>query len=44
MEQKEAFAWTAQLSGQLFKGEEAAEGMKAFLQKRKPAWIEAQED
>lgn len=38
MGQEEAFAWTAQLSGELFKGEEAAEGMKAFLQKRKPAW------
>lgn len=44
MKQKEAFAWTAQLSGQLFKGSEAAEGMKAFLQKRKPAWIESQDD
>ncbi len=38
MGQKEAFAWTARLSGELFKGEEAAEGMKAFLQKRKAAW------
>ncbi|MFT5443768.1 MAG: methylglutaconyl-CoA hydratase [Myxococcota bacterium] len=39
MEQKEAFKWTAKMSGDLFKGEEAAEGMKAFLQKRKPKWI-----
>ena len=39
MEQKEAFKWTARLSGELFAGEEAAEGMKAFLKKRKPAWI-----
>ena len=38
MGQKEAFQWTTQLSGELFKGEEAAEGMKAFLQKRKAAW------
>jgi len=44
MEQKEAFAWTARLSGQLFQSEEAAEGMKAFLEKRKPRWAETQED
>ncbi|MDP6978878.1 MAG: enoyl-CoA hydratase-related protein [Myxococcota bacterium] len=39
MEQKEAFEWASRLSGELFKGEEAAEGMKAFIQKRKAAWI-----
>ena len=39
MGQKEAFEWTARLSGELFQGEEAAEGMKAFIQKRKAAWI-----
>ena len=44
MEQKEAFQWTARLSGELFAGEEAAEGMKAFLQKRKPAWISDPDD
>jgi enoyl-CoA hydratase/carnithine racemase len=38
MEQSEAFAYTAKLSGELFRGEEAAEGMKAFLQKRPAAW------
>jgi methylglutaconyl-CoA hydratase len=38
MEQKEAFAYTSRLSGELFRGEEAAEGMKAFLQKRPAAW------
>jgi methylglutaconyl-CoA hydratase len=38
MEQKEAFAWTADLSGRLFKGEEAAAGMKAFLKREKPPW------
>lgn len=43
MEQKEAFAYTAKLSAQLFRGEEAAEGMKAFLQKRPAAWA-AEED
>lgn len=40
MGQKEAFQWTTRLSGELFKGEEAAEGMKAFLQKRRPAWAQ----
>jgi methylglutaconyl-CoA hydratase len=38
MEQKEAVAWTADLSGRLFKGEEAAAGMKAFLEREKPPW------
>jgi methylglutaconyl-CoA hydratase len=38
MEQKEAFQWTARLSGELFAGEEAAEGMAAFLGKRKAKW------
>jgi methylglutaconyl-CoA hydratase len=38
MGQKEAFQWTSRLSAELFAGEEAAEGMKAFLGKRKPAW------
>ena len=42
MEQKEAFAWTSQLSGELFRSEEAAEGMKAFLEKRKPRWAEGE--
>jgi methylglutaconyl-CoA hydratase len=40
MGQKEAFQWTTRLSGELFKGEEAKEGMKAFLQKRKAAWAD----
>ena len=38
MEQKEAFAWTADLSQRLFKSEEAAAGMKAFLKREKPPW------
>ncbi len=38
MAQREAFEWTARLSGELFAGDEAAEGMKAFLGKRRPAW------
>ena len=40
MPQPEAFAWATRLSGELFAGEEAAEGMKAFLGKRAPRWAE----
>lgn len=43
LEQDEAFKWTTDLSNQLFASEEAAEGMKAFLEKRAPAWIETDE-
>jgi methylglutaconyl-CoA hydratase len=35
----EAFRWTAELSARLFAGEEAAEGMRAFLEKRPAAWV-----
>lgn len=38
LEQQEAFAWTADLSQRLFKGEEAAAGMKAFLTRQAPPW------
>ncbi len=38
MEQNEAFTWAADLSGRLFRGEEAAAGMKAFLKREKPPW------
>jgi methylglutaconyl-CoA hydratase len=34
----EAFAWTQQLSSQLFRSDEAREGMAAFLEKRPPRW------
>ena len=34
----EAFAWTAELSAELFRGDEAAEGMAAFREKRSPRW------
>lgn len=44
MDQKEAFEWTARLSGELFAGEEAAEGMAAFLQKRRAAWAAEEGD
>lgn len=36
----EAFAWTGALSAELFAGDEAAEGMRAYLEKRPPAWVE----
>lgn len=39
MEQDEAFAWTTELSQRLFKGEEAAAGMKAFLKREKAPWV-----
>jgi len=38
MSQKDAFQWTTRLSNDLFRSEEAAEGMKAFLGKRPAAW------
>jgi methylglutaconyl-CoA hydratase len=44
MEQKEAFQWTARLSAELFRGEEAAAGMKAFLTRSKPPWAEPDPD
>jgi methylglutaconyl-CoA hydratase len=34
----EAFAWTEELSAELFRTEEAREGMAAFLEKRPPPW------
>jgi 1,4-dihydroxy-2-naphthoyl-CoA synthase len=43
MGQKEAFQWTTRLSGELFSGDEAAEGMAAFLGKRKPEWASKQD-
>ncbi|MBW2315654.1 MAG: enoyl-CoA hydratase/isomerase family protein [Deltaproteobacteria bacterium] len=38
MEQSEAFAATQKISAGLFKSEEAAAGMKAFLKREKPPW------
>jgi methylglutaconyl-CoA hydratase len=43
MEQKEAFQYTTRLSGKLFAGEEAKEGMAAFLGRRKASWAEENE-
>ena len=34
-----AFAWTSELSTQLFASAAAREGMTAFLEKRSPAWV-----
>ena len=44
MEIDEAFSWTSKLSAELFKGEEAQEGMRAYLEKRSPSWIKEQSD
>jgi methylglutaconyl-CoA hydratase len=38
MTRAEAFAWTADLSRAMFAGDEAAEGMAAFREKRPPSW------
>ncbi len=38
MEQQEAVRWTSRVSAELFAGDEAKEGMAAFIGKRKPAW------
>ena len=36
----EAFQWTGELSASLFSSEEAAEGMRAYLDKRPPSWTQ----
>jgi len=36
----DAFRWTTAKSGELFRSDEAAEGMQAFVAKRKPRWAE----
>jgi len=38
---EEAFRWTGALSAGLFAGDEAREGMSAYLEKRPPAWAPA---
>jgi len=38
MEQSEAFQRMTRLSAELFRSKEAAEGIAAFVAKRKPAW------
>jgi len=42
MPTEEAFAWTSELSAQLFNSDEAQEGMRAFLEKRTAAWVPRQ--
>ena len=39
MDIDEAFRWTAKLSSELFKGPEAQEGMRSYLEKKSPSWI-----
>jgi methylglutaconyl-CoA hydratase len=39
MARDDAFAWTADLSGRLFKSDEAAEGIAAFREKRPARWV-----
>ncbi len=39
MTSEDAFAWTSELSARLFAGEDAKEGMSAYLQKRQPNWV-----
>jgi methylglutaconyl-CoA hydratase len=39
MSMDEAFRYTSKKIGELFAGDEAAEGMLAFLEKRKPKWV-----
>ncbi len=36
----DAFAYTAEISGKYFRSAEAAEGIAAFIQKRRPSWAE----
>jgi len=44
MGQKEAFDWTSRHSAELFAGEEAAEGMAAFLARRPAPWAPQGDD
>ena len=43
-DQTDAFEWTTALSNELFAGEEASEGMKAFLGKRLESWATTDSD
>ncbi len=40
MSDEEAFKWTARMSANLFRSDEAKEGMSAFLEKRPASWVE----
>ncbi|MGH2760753.1 MAG: enoyl-CoA hydratase/isomerase family protein [Actinomycetota bacterium] len=39
MDRSDSFAWTAPLSAELFKSEEAAAGIAAFRERGKPPWV-----
>ena len=39
MQVDQAFNWTSEMSAKLFKSEEAQEGMRAYLDKRPPSWM-----
>ncbi|MGQ0830933.1 MAG: enoyl-CoA hydratase/isomerase family protein [Microthrixaceae bacterium] len=39
MPRDDAFEWTGELSARLFRGDEAREGMTAYLEKRPAAWV-----
>ena len=39
-----AFEWTSGLSADLFTSEEAAEGVKAWRDKRSPSWAEGDDE
>ncbi len=39
MSVEDAFEWTSRLSADLFASEEGREGMRAFAEKRTPAWV-----
>lgn len=39
MAMDDAFQWTARLSGELFRSDEAQAGMKAYLSKQPPPWV-----
>lgn len=43
MDEREAFAWTMELSASLFAADEAAEGISAFVEKRRPQWADTEE-
>ena len=42
--QADAVKWTTELSGQLFREDEAKEGMRAFLEKRPASWAKSDDD
>jgi len=39
MDRGDAFGWTEKLSADLFRSDEAAEGIRAFREKSKPSWV-----